>query len=51
MNSNFGEKAEDRIYEPEELRGTDKKVVKKKLYSFKDNAQPVKCWCLKADFV
>ena len=48
--SNFGEKAEDRIYEPEELRGTDKKVVKKKLYSFKDNAQPVKCWCLKADF-
>ena len=46
--SNFGERTEDRIYE--QFRGTDKKVVKKKLYSFKDNAQAVKCWCLKADF-
>ena len=46
--SNFGEKVEDRIYE--QFRGTDKKIVKKKLYSFKDNAQAVKCWCLKADF-
>ena len=46
--SNFGEKTEDRIYE--QFRGTDKKIVKKKLYSFKDNAQAVKCWCLKADF-
>ena len=25
-------------------------VIKNKLYSFKDNAQPVDCWCLKADF-
>ena len=23
---------------------------KQRLYSFKDNAQPVKCWCLKADY-
>ena len=45
---NFGEKAEDRIYEV--FRGTDKKIKKQKVYSFKDNAQAVKCWCLKADF-
>ena len=25
-------------------------VVEDKLYSFKDNAQPVDCWCLKADY-
>lgn len=25
-------------------------VVEDKLYSFKSNAQPVDCWCLKADF-
>ena len=24
--------------------------IKDKLYSFKDNAQPVDCWCLKADY-
>ena len=28
----------------------DGKVVSDKLYSFKDGAQPVDCWCLKADF-
>lgn len=28
----------------------DGKVVADKLYSFKDGAQPVDCWCLKADF-
>lgn len=44
--SNFGEKAEDRVYE--KWRGTKNK--KKRVYSFKDNAQAVKCWCLKADF-
>ena len=43
---NFGEKAEDRIYE--KWRGTKNK--KKRVYAFKDNAQAVKCWCLKADF-
>lgn len=26
------------------------KNYKKRLYAFKDNARPVKCWCLKADF-
>ena len=48
LKSDFGETEEDRRYE--KFRGTDSKVKKKKLYSFKDNAQPVKCWCLKADF-
>ena len=28
----------------------DSEVGKKRLYSFKDNAIPVNCWCLKADF-
>ena len=32
----------------EKWRGTANKSFRK--YSFKDNAQPVKCWCLKADF-
>ena len=44
--SNFGEKAEDRVYE--KWRGTKNK--KKRVYSFKDNAQAVKCWCLNAGF-
>ena len=44
--SNFGEKEEDRKFEIH--RGV--KNYKKRLYSFKDNAQAVKCWCLKADF-
>ena len=26
------------------------KIVEDKLYSFKDGAQPVDCWCLKADY-
>ena len=26
------------------------KIIQNKLYSFKDGAQPVDCWCLKADF-
>ena len=26
------------------------KKIESKLYSFKDGAQPVDCWCLKADF-
>jgi hypothetical protein len=43
---NFGEREEDRKYE--KWRGT--KNFKKRKYSFKDNAQAVKCWCLKADF-
>lgn len=43
MISNFGENEGDERYEL--------KVPKEqKLYSFKKNAQPVKCWCLKADF-
>ena len=46
LKSNFGESEEDRKYE--KWRGT--KNYKKRKYSFKDNAQPVKCWCLKADF-
>lgn len=25
-------------------------IIESKLYSFKDGAQPVNCWCLKADF-
>jgi hypothetical protein len=48
LKSNFGEDEKDREYEF--FRGTEKKIVKKKVYSFKDNAQAVKCWCLKADF-
>lgn len=28
----------------------DGNIIKDKLYSFVDNAQPVDCWCLKADF-
>lgn len=48
IKSKFGENETDRIYE--KYRGLDKKTVKKRVYSFKDNAQPVKCWCLKADF-
>lgn len=44
--SNFGEEPEHRIFEVH--RGTKNK--KKRLYSFKNNAQAVKCWCLKADF-
>jgi hypothetical protein len=46
LTSNFGEKVEDRVFEIH--RGV--KNYKKRLYSFKDNAQAVKCWCLKADF-
>ena len=46
MRWNFGEDEKDRIYE--KWRGVNN--VKKRKYSFKDNAQPVKCWCLKADF-
>lgn len=53
MRWDFGEKEEDRKWE--KWRG--KKNYKKRKYSFKDydskgslNAQPVKCWCLKADF-
>ena len=46
LTPNFGEKPEDRLYEF--WRG--KANYKKRKYSFKDNAQPVKCWCLKADF-
>lgn len=46
MRWNFGETEEDRKWE--RWRGKDN--YKKRKYSFKDNAQPVKCWCLKADF-
>ena len=46
LQSDFGEKEVDRVWE--KYRG--KKNYKKRKYSFKDNAQPVKCWCLKADF-
>ena len=46
LKSNFGENEKDRIYE--KWRG--KNNYKKRKYSFKDGAQPVKCWCLKADF-
>ena len=50
MKSNFGETEADRVYEF--ARGEKSK----KLYAFKNyktdktNSQPVKCWCLKADF-
>ena len=43
---NFGETEIDRKWE--KWRGT--KNYKKRKYSFKNNAQAVKCWCLKADF-
>ena len=46
MKWNFGENPEDRVYE--KWRGKDN--YKKRKYSFKDNSQAVKCWCLKADF-
>lgn len=46
LKSNFGESENDRRYEVH--RGVKNK--KKRVYSFKDNAQAVKCWCLKADF-
>lgn len=46
LYSKFGEREEDRVWE--KYRGT--KNYKKRKYSFKDGAQPVKCWCLKADF-
>lgn len=52
MRWNFGEDIEgqsganDRRWE--KWRGT--KNYKKRKYAFKDNSQPVKCWCLKADF-
>lgn len=32
------------------VRDADGNVIESKLYSFKDGAQPVDCWCLKADF-
>ena len=32
------------------LYDADGKVVEDKLYSFTDKAQPVDCWCLKADY-
>ena len=43
-----------RIY-TQEVDGTilydaEGKVVENKLYSFKEGAQPVNCWCLKADY-
>ena len=46
MRWNFGETEEDRKWE--KWRGKDN--YKKRKYAFKDNAQAVKCWCLKADF-
>ena len=46
LKPKFGEDENDRKYEM--WRGT--KNYKKRKYSFKDNAQAVKCWCLKADF-
>lgn len=33
-----------------ELYDADGNLVEDKLYSFKDKAQPVNCWCLKADY-
>lgn len=44
--SDFGVRADEFKYEP--FPGIANK--KKRVYSFKDNAQAVKCWCLKADF-
>jgi hypothetical protein len=32
------------------LYNSNGEVVRDGLYAFKDNAQPVDCWCLKADF-
>lgn len=32
------------------VRDADGNIIEDKLYSFKDGAQPVDCWCLKADF-
>ena len=42
----FGSSKEDTKWEPYPNIAD----YKNKLYSFKKNAQPVKCWCLKADF-
>lgn len=46
MRYDFGESFEDRQWE--KWRG--KNNSKERKYAFKDNSQPVKCWCLKADF-
>ena len=46
MRWNFGETEKDRKWE--KWRGKDN--YSKRKYAFKDNSQPVKCWCLKADF-
>lgn len=32
------------------LYNSEGDIVEDRLYSFKDNAQPVDCWCLKADY-
>lgn len=32
------------------LYDADGKIVESRLYSFKDGAQPVNCWCFKADY-
>lgn len=43
-----------RIYtqkvENTEVYDADGKIIEDKLYSFKKGAQPVNCWCLKADY-
>ena len=43
-----------RIYTEEleetEVYDANGKIIKDKKYSFKDGAQPVNCWCLKADY-
>lgn len=43
-----------RIYtqkvENTEVYDADGKLIEDKLYSFKEGAQPVNCWCLKADY-
>lgn len=43
-----------RIYtqklEKTEVYDSDGAIISDKLYSFKDGAQPVNCWCLKADY-
>lgn len=52
MTWHFGEDIENKSganeRKWEKWRGV--KNYKKRKYSFKDNSQPVKCWCLKADF-
>lgn len=45
----YSKKKTDRTTSPV-MTDADGNVIKDGLYSFKDGAQPVTCWCLKADY-